>query len=166
MTEMGIAEVWSCPRCLQARVLLLPVKGRRGVILPVDYTVALSLKTRGSPTAAAASLLLADRLLSVFAVHGLTVQQIVLDVTAGATLIGKVCFGPPALRETSFCSPSEALMLAARARLPVVVTEATLRGPTGKGYTRLAAHHAGDEVGSHEQSDVERRCQCSCFRPC
>jgi len=83
---MIVAEVRACPCCLQARVLLRTVEGTRGVMLPVDYTVALSLKTDGSPAADTASLLLADRLLSVFAEQGLALRQVVLDATPGATL--------------------------------------------------------------------------------
>ncbi len=149
MTEMVVAEVWTCPCCLQARVRLRTVEGKRGVILPVDYTVALSLKTDGGLKADVASLLLADRLLSIFAEHGLRLRRVVLDATPGAILIGKVFFEHPAFTETSFCSPSEALMLAARARMPVMVTDAVLRGPTVKRYTLPAAHHAGHEAVSH-----------------
>lgn len=150
MIEMVVAEVRTCPCCLQARVLLRTVTGTRSVLLPVDYTVALSLKTKGSPAADVASLLLADRLLSVFAVQGLAVRQVVLDATPGAILIGKVVFEDPAFPETSLCSPSEALMLAARARLPVMVTDAVLRGrPAVSPCTLPAAHHAGHGAVFH-----------------
>ena len=149
VTEMIVAEVRTCPCCLQARVLLRTVEGTRGVILPVDYTVALSLKTEGSPATDVASLLLADRLLSVFAEQGLALRRVVLDATPGATLIGKVLFEHLAFTETSLCSPSEALMLAARARMPVLVTDAVLRGPTVKPCTLPTAHPPGPGVMSH-----------------
>jgi bifunctional DNase/RNase len=149
VTEMVVAEVWTCPCCLQARVLLRTVEGSRGVILPVDYTVALSLKINGNPAADMASLLLADRLLRVFAAHGLAVRQVVLDATPGAILIAKVFFEHPGGPETSLCSPSEALILATRARIPVLVTEAVLRGrPAVTPCTLSAAHHAGCETVS------------------
>jgi bifunctional DNase/RNase len=116
----------------------------------VDYTVALSLKTSISLEADVASFLLADRLLSVFAEHGLSLRRVVLDATPGATLIGKVLFEHPASTKISLCSPSEALMIAARAQMPVLVTDAVLRGrPAVAPCTLPAAHHAGYETVSH-----------------
>jgi bifunctional DNase/RNase len=150
VTEMVVAEVRTCPCCLQARVLLRTVEGIRSVLLPLDYTVALSLKTGESPAADAASLLLADRLLSVFAEQGLALRRVVLDATPGAALIGKVLFEHPAFTETSLCSPSEALMLAARARMPVLVTDAVLPGrPAVKLCTLSEADRSGHGAVSH-----------------
>jgi bifunctional DNase/RNase len=124
MRETVVAEVGICACCLQAQVLLQPVGGTIGVILPLDYAVAMNLKAGGDVRVHESCPFLMDRLLSVFAVKGFTLQRVVVDIASEAVLVGKVLFARHTLTETFLCSPSEALLFAARARVPIWVTDA------------------------------------------
>ena len=126
MREMVVAEVGICVCCLQAQVLLHTVGGTTGVILPLDYAVAMNLKAGGDVRVNESCPFLMDRLLSVFAVKGFTLKRVVVDTASGVGLDGKVLFARHTLTETFLCSPSEALLFAARARVPIWVTDAVL----------------------------------------
>lgn len=151
MREMTVADVKTCGCCPHAQVLLQARDGTTGVLLPLDAAVARYLRGGERAMGGEAFPLLMDRLLSNFAVKGYALKRVVVDLTAESVWVGRVCWGRHLLAEEFLCSPSEALLLAARARVPIWVTDAALhiRTPPREPHTLLTIQCHGQEVIPH-----------------